>query len=386
MAMRQNGPTNSHADLRLFGKNESEVSVTLFRDKHAWCPYCQKIWLWLETKEIPYHVRKVTMFCYGEKERWYKNIVPSGMLPAIEIDGQIVTESDEILYALEDRFGPLHKSMNDPAVIKLRRLERLLFRAWCQWLCYPASSNQEDSYNREQFEQVVHKVEAALQSTEGAWFLDEFSVADVVFVPYVERMSASLFYYKGYLLRDSNLHPGLARWFDALESLETYRGTQSDFHTHCHDLPPQMGGCYENKQDMQLEMKKLVDHGPWDSLPDGLYPEPEDSCEEGLYRVIKHKDNIIAANPCADKQLVDEALRCALTSMMTGEPVQPPTGSDKVLRYIRDRVNVPRDMQLYSARQVRSALEKTAALDGPTQAVCISKRDRYDQDPRIFGR
>ena len=45
-----NGETNAQATLRLFGKTEDEVRVTLFRDNHAWCPYCQKIWLWLEEK------------------------------------------------------------------------------------------------------------------------------------------------------------------------------------------------------------------------------------------------------------------------------------------------------------------------------------------------
>ena len=58
-----NGPTNSQATLRLFGQPESAVRVTLFRDHHAWCPYCQKVWLWLEEKKVPYKVRKVTMFC-----------------------------------------------------------------------------------------------------------------------------------------------------------------------------------------------------------------------------------------------------------------------------------------------------------------------------------
>jgi glutathione S-transferase len=38
---RVNGPTNSQALLRLFGRSESEVRVTLYRDHHAWCPYCQ---------------------------------------------------------------------------------------------------------------------------------------------------------------------------------------------------------------------------------------------------------------------------------------------------------------------------------------------------------
>ena len=73
---RVNGPTNAQACLRLFGKTEPDVRVTLYRDNHAWCPYCQKIWLWLEEKQIPYRIDKVTMFCYGEKESWYKRKVP----------------------------------------------------------------------------------------------------------------------------------------------------------------------------------------------------------------------------------------------------------------------------------------------------------------------
>ncbi|NJM63087.1 MAG: glutathione S-transferase, partial [Oscillatoriales cyanobacterium RU_3_3] len=46
-----NGPTNAQSRLRLFGKSESDVRITLYRDHHAWCPYCQKIWLWLEEKQ-----------------------------------------------------------------------------------------------------------------------------------------------------------------------------------------------------------------------------------------------------------------------------------------------------------------------------------------------
>ena len=115
-----NGATNAQSRLRLFGQPESAVRVTLYRDNHAWCPYCQKIWLWLEEKQIPYRIEKVTMFCYGEKESWYKRKVPSGMLPAIELDGLIVTESDDILLALEQAFGVLSLGMKDPGVLPLR--------------------------------------------------------------------------------------------------------------------------------------------------------------------------------------------------------------------------------------------------------------------------
>ncbi|MCU0523194.1 MAG: glutathione S-transferase family protein [Elainella sp. Prado103] len=375
------GLTNAQARLRLFGHSESDVRVTLYRDNHAWCPYCQKVWLWLEEKQIPYRVEKVTMFCYGEKESWYKRKVPSGMLPAVELDGRLITESDDILIALERAFGPLGQGMEDPSVLPLRRLERLLFRAWCAWLCYPTLSAQQDRRSRDQFVEVVDKVEYALASTPGAYFLAEFGTADVIFTPYVERMNASLYYYKGYSLREEN--PRFSAWFDAMESRPTYRGTQSDFHTHVHDLPPQMGGCWANGEPQTQINQTRVDQGPWLGLPDVTYPEPANSRQEALQRVIKHRSNIIRVNP-ADPTLFDQALRCALTTLMTGEACPPPSGTDPALRYLRDRINVPRDMSIYAAKRLRAALESTAALVGEGQGTPIPMKHRRDQDPANF--
>jgi glutathione S-transferase len=380
---RVNGPTNAQARLRLFGQPESEVRVTLYRDHHAWCPYCQKVWLWLEEKQIPYRIEKVTMFCYGEKESWYKRKVPSGMLPAVELDGQIITESDDILLALERTFSPLNQSMEDPNVLTLRRLERLLFRAWCNWLCSSSNLPWEEGRKQAKFQEIVEMVEEALSLSPSDYFLPEFGTADVIFTPYVERMNASLYYYKGYSLRETN--PLLKAWFDAMERRPAYRGTQSDFHTHAHDLPPQMGGCWENNEPQTRVNQTLVDQGDWFRLPDVTYPEPENSRQEALHRVIKHHATIIRINP-ADDRTMDEALRCALTLMMTGEACTPPAGSDVALRYLRDRISVPRDMSIYAAKRLRTALEATAALVGNGQGDPIPFRHRRDQDPANFAR
>jgi glutathione S-transferase len=381
------GSTNAQATLRLFGQSEADVRVTLFRDHHAWCPYCQKVWLWLEEKRIPYRIRKVTMFCYGEKEAWFLRLVPSGMLPALQLDNQLITESDRILEALERTFGSLGPAMGDPQVLELRQLERRLFRAWCQWLCTPGLSPSQDTSAEQAFGLVAAAVQQALERQSGPFLLGALSTADLVFVPYVERMAASLAYYKGYLLR--RRYPAIDRWFAALEQRPTYLGTQSDFHTHAHDLPPQMGGCYASGSEAQRHLAGRIDWGPWpiDACdPETTQAEPSQSAALALGRVVKHARPILVRNP-AGPAAFDLPLRTALTALIGAGELVPPAGSATALRYLRDRISVPRDMPLHAARRLRSALEATAVLDplgGAAQGPAIPVSHRRDQDPGPF--
>lgn len=78
------------------------------------------------------------------------------------------------------------------------RLERRLFSAWCQWLCQGWAPAQQKA----NFEKVIGEVETELLKTDGPYFLgNEFSLVDIIFAPFLERMDASLAYYKGYEMR-----------------------------------------------------------------------------------------------------------------------------------------------------------------------------------------
>ncbi|MFZ9282915.1 MAG: glutathione S-transferase family protein [Prochlorococcaceae cyanobacterium] len=390
---RVHGPTNAQATLRLFGVPEAPVRVTLYRDHHAWCPYCQKIWLWLEERQIPYRISKVTMFCYGNKEPWYTRRVPSGMLPALELDGRLITESDRIMAALEQAFGPLGPwPLEHSQVLPLRQLERLLFRAWCQWLCTPGLDAAAEQRCRQQFQRYAAAMESALLASGGPFLLGvEPASVDLVFVPYLERMNASLAYYKGFLLRHE--HPAIDRWFAALEQRPTYRGTQSDFHTHVHDLPPQMGGCYAYPSAEQRELAGRIDAGLWPvALPD---PETSQVASDGaaavaVARVVRHAPTLVARMASAtglDPAALDAALRTALTALQGQAPPAPPPGTAAGLRYLRDRISVPRDMDLHAARLLRVALEATAVLDprdGSARGPALTQQHRRDQDPAPF--
>ena len=390
---RIHGPTNPYSSIRLFNQKEDKIRVTLFRDHHAWCPYCQKIWLWLELKQIPYRVRKVTMRCYGKKEDWYLKKVPTGMLPALEIDQQIVTESDQILFVLEKAFGPLGSSLENSHIFRLRKLERELFRAWCLWLCKPVLLKHQERKRKVHFQNIASKLEDFLNKSNGP-FLDlaytrasnvSPGVGDIIFIPYIERMNASLAYYKGYCLREQ--HPSINEWLKGFELLDEYRGTQGDFHTHAHDLPPQMGGCWRSPSQKQQEIEQSINSGEgmgaFEFYPSVKVLKSANFKAIALTRVIKHKNKIIEINTMKGNNF-DQPLRAALTTMVSDSPCQPTKDSASGLRYLKDRISVPRDMPLLAARELRQALEKTAQLDGGEQGVPISKSNRMDQDPLPF--
>lgn len=90
----------------------------------------------------------------------------------------------------------------------------------------------------------------------------------------------------------------------------------------------------------------------------------------------------MSRNPLGNQ--LDQPLRAALTLLATGRVVPPSPGAAAGLRYLRDRISVPRDMPLRSARLLRQALERTAAIDGDQQSEPLPLEHRFDQDPRPF--
>ncbi len=387
---RANGINNSYANLRLFGHAENDVIVTLYRDRHSWCPYCQKIWLWLEYKRIPYRVKKINMFCYGQKESWFLDKVRSGKLPAIEFKGQVITESDNIIAFLENEFGALGSFITSNHLIKTRELEREIFRSWCNWLCRESFNFINNSFRKKRFQESISKFDEILSRSKSG-FIDpvllnsdeiEPGVGDIIFIPYMERMNASLAYYKGFNLRSN--YPYVDKWLTLLEGESTYRGTQGDFHTHSHDLPPQMGGCFKESNEKQIAFSKSIDTG--EGLGNFELNKNYDSkyyAKIALKRVIKHKESLIKVNP-QDKEYFDESLRSSLTYMITGEVRIPEKLSGKSLNYLKSRISVPRDMPIISARILRQSLNKIESLSNDNEIDKIPLNHRLDQDPKNF--
>ena len=80
----------------------------------------------------------------------------------------------------------------------LLRLERQVFSVWFSWLTSPGDSSRA-------MEEALGQVDGQLGSTSalGPYFLGaELSLVDVMFTPFLERIAASLPYFKGFTARD----------------------------------------------------------------------------------------------------------------------------------------------------------------------------------------
>mmetsp|Transcript_9710 Transcript_9710/g.19801 ORF Transcript_9710/g.19801 Transcript_9710/m.19801 type:complete len:249 (+) Transcript_9710:30-776(+) len=176
-------PCTRDGTLRLFGKAEEDVRVTLYRDPAYWCPYCERVQMQLEVKRVPYRIRMINMRCYGKKPDYYTRMVPSGLLPAVEVDGRLFTESVDIMFLLEDQFTE-HSLADFPDFAQKARtfmkLERECFSWWCTFVFRPP-----DRRARVAWEDVLSRWDAAVQSAGGPYlFGNRVSVIDIMAVPF----------------------------------------------------------------------------------------------------------------------------------------------------------------------------------------------------------
>ena len=405
--------------VRLYDESnkEEDIRVTFYRDSASWCPYCQKVWMCLEEMKIPYKIEKVNMNCYGEKPASFLAIQRSGNIPVAVIDGKVFGQSNDIIYVLDqiftDRKSLRPKEGDEMEAQKLLRLERQIFSAWMYWL---TGDNDPDRY-RSAFIASLKEVEAALKAR-GPFFMgNDVTLVDFMFMPFLERMCASLLYYKGFMMRvpkgTKNDYPALNKWFDTMETLESYQLTKSDYYTHCWDLPPQLGGCsYEPagepfEKAINGELSLDGTQTSW-SIPlqphnGGVEPDwtwaGDDSmaCREAVERMSFNHDAIVKfaargagkkgfrayAAPLADPMAipndivqngVSAVLSIVCMAMLEGHQNHDVTmdqmakailqdGGDEYMQgvvdslaYLRDRVGVPRDMRLPAAQQLRAHL------------------------------
>ncbi|KAJ7558549.1 hypothetical protein O6H91_04G045500 [Diphasiastrum complanatum] len=371
------------AEQRLFGGGNKQAALIFYRDNSSWCPYCERVWIQLEEKEIPYSVQKINMRCYGEKPAWYTRMVPSGLLPAVELNQKVLTESLDIMMALEKAFPdhrpllPAPGSAQADAVNSLLKLERSLVGEWLRRLRGAWAWKGG-------FESAMGKVDSALRRFDGPYFLGkEFSLVDAVYAPFLERIAASMPYWQGLIIRGSGQWPAVEAWFDSMDSRSSFQAVKSDDFTITHTLEPQIGPCLSLPAG--AEYRAMVDgrNGSWD-LP--LKPEQTawgmDDGSDSMAKVqaartlARNHHAVVgfALRGLKDgenyREAVDLGFRYVAYALLVGygdvDSLQElPKQVAEAAAYLRDRVGVPRDLSYPAARQLRAHLHWLVKLVSP---------------------
>lgn len=213
--------------------------LTLYRDTNGWCPFCERVWVQLEAKGIPYREELINL---QDKPQWYKDMVPTTLVPAVKFDDDesVIWESADVMAELERRFPakPLLPAEGSEA---RQRTDALI--EFCPTLLshgvrmsYPNASAtaEEREASRSNFLSKLDELDGMIAEGGGPFMSgDTFSLADAMFVPMLERWAVQLPLTTGdILLRPGALTgtpptaadaptparwPAIERWFVAME-------------------------------------------------------------------------------------------------------------------------------------------------------------------------
>jgi len=143
---------------------------------------------------------------YGDKPEWFSRKVDGGKLPAIELDGELHIESQDIMELVEAKFNDVHDNnkMNTKCLIPSNQKERInsLFQleaelqsAWFSLVFYPVEGQAFETA-KENLIHTLQRVDTAVSATPGPWFLHvpegHPTVVDIQFVATMERLIASV--------------------------------------------------------------------------------------------------------------------------------------------------------------------------------------------------
>ncbi|KAI4375486.1 hypothetical protein MLD38_013350 [Melastoma candidum] len=78
----------------------AKASVTV-PNKLGDCPFCQRVLLTLEEKQLPYDIKLIE---FSNKPEWFLKLNPDGKVPLVKLDENWIADSDVITQALEEKY------------------------------------------------------------------------------------------------------------------------------------------------------------------------------------------------------------------------------------------------------------------------------------------
>lgn len=212
-----------------FAVSDDDSLVTFFT--HSLCPYAHRTALALAEKGVPHRRVHVDL---SNKPRWYLDLNPRGLVPALETaDGAVLTESLDLVEFVDEAFeGP---NLAPPGrELEARRLARSFdggfVSAGLQFVGggWGFSRGAPDPARRSRFARECEALGDLVDANGGPFLLGaEISVADIAVYPFAERFETAAREFKRTELRDLG-GDGFGRWLDAMRRRPSVEGLRPD--------------------------------------------------------------------------------------------------------------------------------------------------------------
>ncbi|CAI7767404.1 unnamed protein product [Closterium sp. NIES-53] len=218
------------------GTQADEPEVTFYT--HGLCPYAQRVAITLEAKGVDYKSVHIDL---SNKPSWYFSVNPRGLVPAVAVSGQVVTESIDICRFLDERFPAV--PLVPPDAESSRAMNRLISKADSiihaglvmvagserLWAIDTKRGSRGGGTVRGQGEwrQALDSLEEAVRQSQGPFLMGaNLFLADAVLFPFLARFQLVAEGIRGEPFAPD--HPLVTQWMGAMWQQPSARRTFPD--------------------------------------------------------------------------------------------------------------------------------------------------------------
>ncbi|KAJ4704805.1 Glutathione S-transferase [Melia azedarach] len=185
------------------------------------CPFAQRVWITRNYKGLQDKIKLVPINLQ-DRPVWYKEVYPVNKVPALQHNGKVIGESLDLIKYVESNFEGPSLFPDDPEKRKFGE----------ELLAYSDTFNRQvyTSFKGDPAEEAGaafdYLEEALKKFDDGPFFLGQFSLVDVAYIPFVERFQIFLSEVFKYDITAGR--PKLAAWIEELNKLDAYKPTKTD--------------------------------------------------------------------------------------------------------------------------------------------------------------
>ncbi|CAN6301311.1 unnamed protein product [Urochloa humidicola] len=188
------------------------------------CPFAQRTWIARNYKGLQDKI-KIVAIDLADRPAWYKEkVYPENKVPSLEHNNQVKGESLDLVKYIDSNFEGPSLLPDDPAKKQFAE-ELLAYTDEFNKASYSSIISKEDV--SEEAVAALDKIEEALgKFHDGPFFLGQFSLVDIAYVPFIERFQIFFSNIKNYDITKGR--PNLQMFIEEVNKIDAYTQTKQD--------------------------------------------------------------------------------------------------------------------------------------------------------------